>query len=145
MRILKVVGRPAESWLVARTWLFLLVVRGSLAVTSFRRVRTFFERWNEPRRPPRGVLSREELAWAVRTAGRYVPSSKPCLTQALVLDSYLRRRGISSRVAIGVTRARGESLEAHAWVESEGEVLLGGEDLERYTELRSSEADALFR
>lgn len=144
-RIQSFLRRPAaEKWLLGRTWLFLLVVRAALVLASFARVRRWFERWNA--RPParlRGRTRRSTLVWAVRTAGRYVPSSRPCLTQALVLDSYLRRRGYPSRIALGVARGAGR-LEAHAWVESEGRVVLGGEDLARYVELRSGDPSGPF-
>lgn len=146
-RLLSLLRRPlAEQWLLARTWVLLLGVRAALSLQGFPRVRARHERriarahaaGPRPRRHRRSTL-----AWAVRTAGRYVPSSKPCLTQALVLDLYLHRAGYPSRIAVGV--ARGErGLEAHAWIESEGRVVLGGEDLSRYTELRSGDPSGPF-
>jgi hypothetical protein len=68
-----------------------------------------------------------------------VPSSRPCLTQALVLDSYLRRAGYPSRIALGVARGSQGELEAHAWVESDGVIVLGGEERQRFAELRTDE------
>ena len=134
---------PGDQWLFGRTWLLLLCTRASLVVLPFARVRKVFQQRGEPRERLvercAGAVpqTRDRLAWAVRSAGRLVPSSKPCLTQALVLDLYLRRRGIPSRIAIGVERD-GASIAAHAWVESGGRVVLGGQDLDRYTELRPS-------
>lgn len=51
---------------------------------------------------------------AMRTIG---PSN--CLTRSLVLDWLLHRRGIDSRLRIGVKIDKG-SLHAHAWVEFDG-------------------------
>jgi hypothetical protein len=140
-RIQSFLQRPAaERRLCLRTWCFLLAVRAALACSSYPRVRAWFERRNARERPAASARpSRSLLAWSVRTAGRYVPSSRPCLTQALVLDSYLRRWEYPSRIAIGVARGSRGELEAHAWVESDGVVVLGGEERARFAELRSDD------
>lgn len=130
----------SERWLLLRTWPFLLGVRLALALGSYARVRAWLERRSARGRAGDPHPSRSSLVWAVRAAGRYVPSSRPCLTQALVLDSYLRRAGYPSRLVLGVQRTRAGALEAHAWVESEGRVVLGGEATGRYTELRAGGA-----
>jgi hypothetical protein len=48
----------------------------------------------------------------------------------------LGRRGRPAAVRFGVQREGGGSIEAHAWLECEGEVLVGGEGLEVFRELR---------
>jgi len=55
-----------------------------------------------------------------------------CLPQALVLCRALRTRGLAATVRIGVT-APAANLEAHAWVELDGEPL--GQEVGRYTPL----------
>ncbi|GAC1658447.1 MAG: hypothetical protein NVS9B1_18350 [Candidatus Dormibacteraceae bacterium] len=52
---------------------------------------------------------------AVVAAARRVPYST-CLVEALATQAMLGRRGIGSRVRLGVARA-GAGLEAHAWLE----------------------------
>jgi len=47
----------------------------------------------------------------------------------------LARRGYPALVYIGVVRDDSDELQAHAWVKSEGEVVIGGLELERYTPL----------
>jgi hypothetical protein len=75
------------------------------------------------------------LAWAVRTAARRVPFAS-CLTQALALDALLTEVDLEASVVIGVARRPDGSFEAHAWVEHEGRVLIGGvPDLERFSVL----------
>jgi hypothetical protein len=75
----------------------------------------------------------EALAWAVRTAARRVPQAL-CLTQALALDALLAEAELVATVVIGVARRPDGSFEAHAWVEHEGRVLIGGlPDLERFS------------
>lgn len=47
-----------------------------------------------------------------------------CLTRALVLNAVLSRTGIRSQVVVG-TSSHGGQLKSHAWVERNGESLLG--------------------
>jgi Transglutaminase-like superfamily len=47
-----------------------------------------------------------------------------CLTRALVLHAMLSRAGVPSQVVVGAS-SRGGQLRSHAWVERDGESLLG--------------------
>ena len=47
-----------------------------------------------------------------------------CLTRALVLNAVLSRKGIPSQVVVGASTDGGQ-LKSHAWVERDGESLLG--------------------
>jgi Transglutaminase-like superfamily len=76
--------------------------------------------------------------WAVAAAGRYVPKAT-CLVQALALQVLLMRQGYGGRLCIGVAKGQQGRLEAHAWVESQGRVLLGGAICGRYTPLPALE------
>ena len=62
------------------------------------------------------------LARAVRRTLRLLPTDTRCLSQSLVLTALLARRGVASRVVIGVSP--GTSFGAHAWVEHRGVPLL---------------------
>jgi hypothetical protein len=70
----------------------------------------------------------------VRTLG-VLPTDSRCLMRSLVLTRLLARRGIESRLVLGVRP--GETLLAHAWVEHRGQPLLesGGTSYERLLEL----------
>lgn len=78
----------------------------------------------------------EELASAVRIAARHIPRAT-CLTQAIALYVMLERRGITSRVVVGVAQRNGR-LAAHAWVDTDGTVLIGG-DTTSYHQLRRAD------
>ncbi len=62
------------------------------------------------------------LGRAVTRVLPLLPTDSRCLMRSLVLSSLLSRRGIPSRVVIGVRP--GEGFGAHAWVELEGHPLL---------------------
>jgi hypothetical protein len=74
------------------------------------------------------------VVWAVAQARRAAPGTT-CLTRALAAGWMLRRRGQRARLAIGARTAEGK-LEAHAWLELGGAVIIGGEaDVGRYVRL----------
>jgi len=115
-------------WLLARAGGLTVLVRIGLSLFSLKRVRRSLRRvatWF-PRRPPATPKDRLRAAWAARAVGRRLLPERPCLTQALVLQYLLLRRGdTSAQLHIGVTKSDG-SLRAHAWVERKGTVLIGG-------------------
>jgi transglutaminase superfamily protein len=110
-------------------------IRLGLAVLPYRRLRELVDR--AARVGPRRDLtptSAERIAWAVTQASRALPGTA-CLTQALAARVLLERRGHPAHLRVGVMRGDDARLVAHAWVESEGRVVLGGADLARYTQL----------
>lgn len=90
-------------------------------------------------RPVRRTSSRQPaVEWArlVRQASSVVPYAS-CLTQALVLQRVLHRRGYSCTIQLGVRQDGEAGFAAHAWVEHAGEVLIGGPDTRPYAVLTS--------
>ena len=73
------------------------------------------------------------LAWGVRNAARVVPGAS-CLTQALAAQFLLARSGRRSQIQIGVAQEAGGQVIAHAWLISNGSVVIGGSqrELQRY-------------
>ena len=105
------------------------VVRVALSVVplrrltrALRRVASWLPHWT--RSTPQYRL---RAAWAAHAVGRRLLPERPCLTQALVLQYLLLRRGDdTAELHIGVTKSDDEGLQAHAWVERDGQVLIGG-------------------
>lgn len=83
----------------------------------------------------------EDIAWAVGRISRVVPGAT-CLTQALAARILLSRRGYDSRLEIGVSRAAGPRLRAHAWLKTNDFVVLGGRDAAGYTPLSATPRSA---
>jgi hypothetical protein len=91
-------------------------------------------------RRPRGALAAgvsdpRRLARAVARTLPLLPGETRCLMRSLVLSGLLARRGLDSRLLIGVSP--GDSFGAHAWVELDGRPLLppGGSRFQRLVEL----------
>jgi hypothetical protein len=64
-------------------------------------------------------------AWAVSAAARRIPFAT-CLSQALVVQFLLARRGIDSTLWLGARRTEVGRFSAHAWVQCGGRMVIGG-------------------
>jgi hypothetical protein len=83
-------------------------------------------------RPVHAGVSPERMAWLVRACARRVPGAS-CLTRALAARWLLAEAGMDSTLHFGHRRDERGGFAAHAWLEHEGRVLVGGdEDLELY-------------
>jgi hypothetical protein len=90
-------------------------------------------------RAPRRInrFSQDEVgwvAWSVETIGDKQWMKALCLPRALAAQAMLRRRGIASRLCLGVARD-GEALAAHAWLELGREIVVGGAETPRFQRL----------
>lgn len=119
--------------------LLLTVVRIGLWTAPFKRVHAALDRVAHPRpgAPDPTPGDADQIAWAVKAAARFVPAAS-CLTQALAAEVLLARAGHPAQIRLGAAKDERGRVEAHAWVESYGRVVLGGEELERFVVLRSS-------
>jgi len=120
----------SERGLLLEAWLETAAVRFALWILPFRAARGL--RWDKTPVLSQ-VSSPERVAWAVAVASRYVPKAT-CLVKALAGQALLARRGQPCRLHIGVAKPEGR-VAAHAWLEWEGRVLLGGSEADRYTHL----------
>ncbi|WP_414574219.1 lasso peptide biosynthesis B2 protein [Nostoc sp. CCY 9925] len=83
-----------------------------------------------------------EVAWAVTVASRYIPGAK-CLTQALTTQVLLAWHGYPTQLCIGFTIDKGGQMSAHAWVESQGQIVIGGaENMTRYIQVPLQEVES---
>jgi len=94
-----------------------MIILARLAVRVIPPARIFS--WAD--RPPRRInrFAGDEanwIAWAVETAAVKPWINALCLPRALAAHAMLRRRGIASRLCLGVARKE-SGLAAHAWVE----------------------------
>lgn len=88
-------------------------------------------------RPTEHAVARK-VGRAVRDVAERVPFEAVCLPQAMAAQWMLRRRGLSSRLVIGVRRRPGKDLELHAWLLSDGRGVVGHEEAETYAAFPSA-------
>lgn len=119
-----------ERRLVVKAWFTLVAVRILLWVAPYQ--------WIERRFLPQPssthtTVPPAEIALAVTRASKLVPFAT-CLTQALAGGFLIRRAGKNAIVHFGV--AKGEAgFKAHAWLESDGGILIGGREAAAYLPL----------
>jgi hypothetical protein len=131
-----------ERQLVFRVFLILGLIRLGMWVLPFRvlqrSLQQFFPCPTNTILSPAQKLSANHVSLAVKSVSRYVPSAT-CLAQALAVQSLLSRGGIHSDLVLGVARDDASRIAAHAWVEIEGIVIIGGLETDRYTRLKKVE------
>jgi len=71
-----------------------------------------------------------DIVSAIETASLYAPAPS-CLVRALAASWLLRLNGFNPVLRYGVMRVR-NGLDAHAWIEIDGRVVLGGGSIDRY-------------
>jgi hypothetical protein len=77
-------------------------------------------------------LPTEQVVWAIKTSSRFVPKAT-CLTQSITAATILNYKGHHTNVILGVVNNSLDSFEAHAWVESDGKIIIGKvKDMARY-------------
>jgi hypothetical protein len=134
-RLRKFFRRPrAEQRLFVTAFFLLVVARLGLWLRGYPATARRLQRFERPGRRPGPAVAAEQIRWAVATAADYVPRST-CLVQAMAGSVLCRRAGIAADVRIGVGRDPERGFEAHAWLESNDRILLGEEEIERFTAL----------
>jgi hypothetical protein len=132
-----------ERQLLIKAALFLEAIKIGMLLLPFRTLRRLLTRAAHTPVGKRRANhpSSVRIAWAVQTASRNTPGLKTCLAQALTTQLLLARHGYPALLHIGVVRGEQGQFQAHAWVETEGKVVIGGSELERYTPLVALEAE----
>ena len=114
---------------------FFTIVLARLAVRFIPSARLFS--WAN--RPPRRInrFAGDQISWvlwAVESVGAKPWLKALCLPRALATHAMLRRRGIASRLCLGVAR-EGQALIAHAWVEIGENRAVSDSQIGRFTRL----------
>lgn len=120
-----------ERRLVLQAWFALAAVRILLWVVPYR--------WIEARllkpQPATPGVHPDDIALAVTRASTLVPRAT-CLVQAVAGGWLIRREGGQSIIRFGVAKDQDtSSFKAHAWLEHDGRILIGGSTAAEYATL----------
>jgi hypothetical protein len=133
-RLAPQVARIRRAPVLAEAVLFIVTARILLIVAPIDRLLT-----GERAPGERGLLTSAPgdpraavVAQALRSASRRLPGKTTCLARALAGLWMLRRRRLGAVVHLGMRR-EAAGLAAHAWLESAGGVVCGGEDMGDFT------------
>jgi hypothetical protein len=137
--------RPSERHLLLRSALLICAARLGLYLLSLPTLLRLLAKLRAavPNSFEGHSTNIEKVTWAIAVASRYVPGAT-CLSQALAGQILLAQQGEPALLRIGVAKNDAGKLEAHAWVESRGRVVIGdSRELFRYTRLLSVEGELL--
>ena len=133
MRILRrfAAFSPLERRLVIKAWFALAAVRILLWIAPYR--------WIEARllkpHTARPGLRPADIALAVTRASTLIPRAT-CLVQAVAGSWLISREGGDSVIRFGVAKDQDTSkFKAHAWLEHDGRILIGGGTAAEYATL----------
>jgi hypothetical protein len=124
---------PTDRRFHVHVGVVLLVVRFALWFVPFRRLDRLLAPIRRRGRSPR-PRSVQEIDRAVIAMSRVVPRST-CLVRAVAAQLIMERNGHPTELRFGVAQTGGDSLAAHAWLESDGTVVSGHSFPDRYVPL----------
>lgn len=128
--------------LLLKTFVLLGLVRLGLWLLPFPNLRQAIAKVSQPNPKQLQVkqVSVGKIIWAVNVSSYYMPGGVKCFARALTTQVLISRQGYSPQLRIGVAKGEGGQFEAHAWVEIQGQVIIGNlVDLSRFTPLPSLE------
>lgn len=67
-----------------------------------------------------------QILHSVHTSNYYVFGNSKCLAKGLVTQILMEANGYSPKLKIGVAKENDGKLQAHAWVECNGKIVIGG-------------------
>jgi len=127
----------AELAAFAEAWL-------ALAAAALRLKALPFEKVMRGRAPPFAAAlhgaDTARLVWAVNAARRRSWLRAMCIESALALRTLLGRRGVAATLHYGIRKGAAGELEGHVWLSVGGEILIGGETAEQFTQVATFEA-----
>jgi transglutaminase superfamily protein len=118
--------------LLLKATITVAAVRLALWLVPYDRIRAYLKKPPPVSKHPQSTAS---VVRFVNAASRVIPLAT-CLTRAVAAELLLRRNGHDASLKIGVSKTASDSLLAHAWVESDGVIVIGGDEAEGLTQLR---------
>jgi len=115
-----------ERQLLVTVAVSLVMSRALLTTAGLDRTHRVIDRVVRVLPPNTTIQDPEEIPWAVNATAECVPLYFSCLMRAIVGERLFAKNGYRTELHLGVTKDTG--FEAHAWVEHDGEVVVGDLD-----------------
>ena len=133
----------SDRLLLIKTVLLLAAIRLGLLLLPLQTLRRVLAKLTPTTTNLRQIdpASASKISWSVIVASQCIPGAK-CLAQSLTTQVLLLRCGYPTDLRIGIVRDKG-GLSAHAWLESFGQVVFGGEgNMHLYISVPLEEVDS---
>lgn len=126
--------------LFVQAYFSMMLIRLGLLLLPFSKLQGLIKEISQRKMlfPTTRPITAWQVALAVHRSSKYSPGEVKCLARALTTAFLMSRYGLSYKMNIGVARGEQNNFEAHAWVESDGQVIVGNlPDLSRYAAMSS--------
>jgi hypothetical protein len=136
--------KTAEKAILLKAWFLLGYTRAAILTLSFKRLAASLEHHRDLVKPAAVTLQQVHqairLGYLVSAAAHYTPWQSLCLTQVLVTQRLLAKRGIPGQFYLGVRRGceltdDPTGLSAHAWLQCGDQIVNGAAGHERFTKV----------
>ena len=119
---------PREAWILVQASLAVASTRFALWILPLAKIRRMIWLVFSAERPLPAMRrsTQDQVVRAVVSAAKHCPIGSTCLATALVGQALLHRHGYVVELRVGVRRDPGGKFAAHAWLERQGSVVLGG-------------------
>jgi hypothetical protein len=126
----------AAKQLFLYTFLLLIGIRLGLRFLNFAQLQRLTDRLGSMYHPNPSQYTLTGIVWAVNLSTKFMPGGAKCLARALTTQILMQQQSYIGEICIGVAKGDRGNLEAHAWVEVQGNVVIGWlPDLARYKPL----------
>src|SRR4051794_32195211 len=119
-------GSRGKRWLLMQASSLVCLVRLALYVLPFKSVVDLCKSLLTTTRRPSTKVAAEHAAWAVDVTARALPLDATCLVTAIAAQILCHWYGHRTEVCVGGAQSAGTGFAAHAWLEKDGQVILGG-------------------
>lgn len=129
-----------------RAYLLMMLVRLGMLLLPFKKLQNLILKANQLKFLARfsPSFTVKDIAIGVNRSARFSPGEVKCLAKALTTAVLMEIYSLPYQTKIGVAKGENNNLEAHAWVESEGKIVIGYlADMSRFIPM-SSMGDSLI-
>jgi hypothetical protein len=132
----------SEKLVFVHGWFLLGYIRAATLAVSFKRLTASLQHHRETVSPISLTLKERQQAnrigGLVAIAAKYTPWRSLCLTQVLVVQRLLARRGITGQLYLGVRKVASaerlaNDLEAHAWLQCDDLIVNAGAGHQKFS------------
>lgn len=134
-----------EQKLFIQAYLLLNLIRLSLFFLPFQRLKKLLEDLSRFQKKINSPITARFIASAIHYSARLSPGKVMCLAKALTTNTLMNIYDLPCQFNIGVAKSENNHLEAHAWVEVEGRVIVGYlSDLSRFQVMQKKAENQLL-
>ena len=125
----------SEIILIPETLLHLLIFRLKVSYQPSRKWMPKATTVNAKKIIPKKMAIALLVVRVINGLENRTPWKNTCLVKALATHRMLQKRQIDHRIHIGVAPKLNKHFDAHAWLSVGNEIILGGENLDRFHEI----------